>query len=383
MNQEELEETINELEQEKSKYSKEIIINSRKYLLLEENQIETKVLKTSIWALISMITIFLGATILNGMGLLPVLPMFIPLEAISLITSGTCFAIGALIHKKIDSKIGIRDSIKEFSKSNTQSELLQEKIEYSIEEEKYQNKKLINQKIIDSMIEKKNNIDALSEEYTISKKESNQNQEDIKNNINNLKNNIEEKYKELDYLSAYKVIYSNFEKKDNKKFNKSNLLYVFLGTGITYLMCFMPVVGLQSLFSNLQYATSLLIHIIPITLGATGTYTYLKKREDAHAKAFKNLNKELEEMDISNEIEKKYNNGENINKTINKIITEISQLRIELEKEIINLNSLNNEGEIELSKSNDIEISLPKDIQLDEAPIEKGPSLVKKFPYKK
>ena len=69
-------------------------------------------------------------------------------------------------------------------------------------------------------------------------------------------------------------------------------------------MCFMPVVGLQSLFSNLQYATSLLIHIIPITLGATGTYTYLKKREDAHAKAFKNLNKELEEMDISNEIEK-------------------------------------------------------------------------------
>ena len=148
-------------------------------------------------------------------------------------------------------------------------------------------------------------------------------------------------------------------------------------------MCFMPVVGLQSLFSNLQYATSLLIHIIPITLGATGTYTYLKKREDAHAKAFKNLKNELEEMDISNDIEKKYNNGESINKTINKIIKEISRLRIELEKEIINLNSLNNEGEIELSKSNDIEISLPIDNQIEKAPIEKGPSLVKKFPYKK
>ena len=54
-----------------------------------------------------------------------------------------------------------------------------------------------------------------------------------------------------------------------------------------------------------------------------------------------------------------------------------------MEKEIINLNSLNNEGEIELSKSKDKKISLPKDIQLEEAPIEKGPSLVKKLPYKK
>ena len=143
MNQEQFDEIIDKLEQEKSKYSKEIIINNRKYLLLEENQIETKALKTSIWALISMITIFLGATILNGMGLLPVLPMFIPLEAISLITSGTCFAIGALINNKIESKTGIRDSIKEFSKSNTQSELLQEMIEYSIEEEKYQKSPLM------------------------------------------------------------------------------------------------------------------------------------------------------------------------------------------------------------------------------------------------
>ena len=44
---------------------------------------------------------------------------------------------------------------------------------------------------------------------------------------------------------------------------------------------------------------------------------------------------------------------------------------------------LNNEGEIELSKSNDIEISLTIDNQIEKKKKKKGPSLVKKFPYKK
>ena len=383
MNQEQFDEIIDKLEQEKSKYSKEIIINNRKITLLENDQLDEKIIEIMTFSFVSMLIIFLGLLLLNGIGLLPILPIVIPLEAISLITSGTSFIVGSLLQKKLESKRRIKERIKDFSKAKNQSELLQEKIEYTIEEEKYQNKKLIVQTIIDSMIEKQNNINSLSEEYTISKKESNQTMEDIENNINNLNNIIEEKYKELDYLTAYKVIYSNYEKKDNKKFNKEKVLYGVLGGFFSVLICFIPMVSFEKLFLNATHVSSNFIYFIPFILGATGTYIYLKKREDSHAKAFENLKNELEGMDLSNDIEKKYDNGESINKTINKIITEISRLRIELEKEIININSFNNEEETELSKSNGIENSLSIDNQIEKAPIEKGPSLVKKFPYKK
>ena len=144
------------------------------------------------------------------------------------------------------------------------------------------------------------------------------------------------------------------------------------------------MISFEKLFFNSPHVSSKFIYYIPFIIGAAATSTYMKKRTDNQVKAFENLKNELEEMDLSNDIEKKYDKGESINKTIYKIITEISRLRIKLEEEILLLDSFNNEVETELSKSNDIENSLPIDIQFEErSTIEKGPSLVKKIPLKK
>ena len=203
MNQEQFDKIIDKLEQEKSKYSKEIIINNRKKTLLENGQLDEKIIEIMTFSFVSMLIIFLGLLLLNGIGLLPILPIVIPLEAISLITSGTSFIVGSLLQKKLESKRRIKERIKDFSKAKNQSELLQEKIEYTIEEEKNKNKKLIVQKIIDSMIDKQNMINSLSEKYYVRRKELNQTKKDTENNIDNLNNIIEEKYNELDYLNSF------------------------------------------------------------------------------------------------------------------------------------------------------------------------------------
>ena len=203
MNQEQFDEIIDKLEQEKSKYSKEIIINNRKKTLLENGQLDEKIIEIMTFSFASMLIIFLGL-LLNGIGLLPILPIVIPLEAISLITSGTSFIVGSLLQKKLESKRRIKERIKDFSKAKNQSELLQEKIEYTIEEEKNKNKKIIVQKIINSMIDKQNMINSLSEKYYVRMKELNQTKKDTENNIDNLNNIIEEKYNELDYLNSPK-----------------------------------------------------------------------------------------------------------------------------------------------------------------------------------
>ena len=133
----------------------------------------------------SMMIIFLGILLINQIGLLPTLPILVPVEGISLIISGTSIVIGTILQNKLKSKRQTNERIKEFSNANTQSELLQEEIEYTIEEKKNKNRKLIAQKVMDSINDKQNKINSLSEEYTISKKESNQKIEDIEKNIDN------------------------------------------------------------------------------------------------------------------------------------------------------------------------------------------------------
>ncbi len=380
MIQEQFDEIMSELEKEKSRYNKEIIINNRKKYLLKNNQVDTKIMETIALSFTSMMIIFLGILLINQIGLLPTLPILVPVEGISLIISGTSIVIGTILQNKLKSKRQTNERIKEFSNANTQSELLQEEIEYTIEEEKNKNKKLIVQKVMNSINDKQNKIDSLSEEYTISKKESNQTIEDTEKNIDNLNDAIEEKYNELDYLTSYKLIYSNFEKKDNKKLNIENIIYSVFGGAFSIPTCLSTLPVFEKIFLNNPHVNSIIALFIPFTLGTVGTYTYLKKKEDCHREVFKNLKSELEENALSSDIEKKYNNGTSINKSINKIITEISRLRIKLEEEKLLLNSFDNEDEIEPSKSNDKENILPIDIQSEENnTIEKGPTLVKKY----
>ena len=112
MIQEQFDEIMNELEKEKSRYNKEIIINNRRETLLKNNQVDTKIMETITLSFTSMMIIFLGILLINQIGLLPTLPILVPVEGISLIISGTSIVIGKILQNKLKSKRQTNERIK-------------------------------------------------------------------------------------------------------------------------------------------------------------------------------------------------------------------------------------------------------------------------------
>lgn len=264
------------------------------------------------------------------------LPLFstIPADLFPLIVTGLSLLGGKLISFLNEKFTHTRAKFKKISNAKKEKDKVSEMIDYEIQALKDTYRFKLMTDIIDSLHKNKEDFEGLEKKYDISNNNTPQTYEETITNIENLKKELEEKYKELDVIATKKVLHDRFynfrffSNRFDKRFTNTSiwLLFTLIFLSLPYIaihdgLTFNPIVKeLTVLFSILSSM------IVP-------TAYFIKKDHDL-LKIFNKKNNSLG----SDKLSKKPNKKEivelnEILKNYESVTLKICNLEVELQKQ--------------------------------------------------
>lgn len=311
-----------ELKKEKEKNEQKILLYDDRARMTRVNRLENKSVETLVLSMFSYVLLFIVTVVLIGTIGISKINAFFPGISYPLTLVGSSLIMGTIGSKLFNKKYDTKKRFDNFSTSVTESEKLEEEVQYYIELQKANN---LN-KVIDKSMAELNNVQRYHSNYNIKL----QSKEEIDQRMATLSNIIKEQSDELNILTTKKVLRNQF-KNIRSRFNKiENFLQMPVMFGLTCLcLTALPVILVPELVPSSSLFTTLSLTAVPFSLGIVSSGIYFSKKYSSYKKAFNNLNKQLGSESLNenlNEIEKE-NFEELINITINELGVSIAQLK--------------------------------------------------------
>lgn len=300
----------------------------------------------------------------------PFIASFIPAKVIPYLFMGLSTVLSIINEKYLDKKSIYTEKYKELTKNKNATEIKEIETLNEIEYNKAINRRNIFNETIKLIEYNKNMHDILSKNYKIEIKNSNNNE--ISNNINRIKKELDDSYKELDKITTrnyltkkYWSIRENYQKKLNPLVNGlmsgllAMLLIFGLSAGIRDLMAFKTVLG------SISYTLAPLIGVSLVTGIAS------KKEYKSDEKAFNKIINDINDQELKKKIDIK--EEEMFNMKESELIDHISKLENELFEQIRINEYVKETIDNEYNKTKEYENTKTDAIYLD------GPTLDKKL----
>lgn len=259
--------------------------------------------------------------------------------ALSSISTGcvlSSLGIGKIIHDKIDKKTNVKEAIKNNCQATTEDEKYIEQSNYEVKKNNLINRNKILEKVKKSILSEVVALESVSKIY------------DIKNNLDNL-------YKELDILTFKDYLLDNYGDNVDRLYRRTMNLASATISGFAT-MFFTNVTNL--LASSSESVVSL---ISTFVVGSVGAVLYSNKVNSDKKKAFEKLNSELGESVIDVNNKDIYKDKANIENSIDVLIKRITELKLE---EVKLSNLTNSSKDIDEQEEEELLINI-KDKQIN------------------
>ena len=257
------------------------------------------------------------------------------------------------------------EEMKKISNSKTYKQRIEELTRYEIEKDKLEllnddlnvQKFLIEEKLLNDCIVTEKNI----------------NEVEVKNNIQNIKENIEKKQKEINETLTKEILTSNFNKFRNAK-SDAFISSMFGGLGL-YAIC---NIHLISRVYNGKINNALEV-AAPFIIGALSFATYSIKEIKDNLDVFNKLNDELGDSKLPEYSKEQKKYTEDYHYYLRLKMAELRELRIRLEQEFCKLTTLDNSQNSQIEKYEQNVESLSYTEEQNVINEEKTPSLIRKL----
>ena len=372
------EKIIKRFDTEKLKNTKLINSLNEKIRMSQIHQLDFKITLLLAFSSIPMLVFNLALMIASASGLVI---SNLSVWSVAAILICTTFGTGAIINKIVNKKFQIKERIKKFSKAKTEQEKLEEEIRYQVEYEKLNSKNNLIDKIITVLETNSKILNKVSNNYYLVNKYESESKETLENDINIINNKINKQKSELDNLTTKKVLC------DILSCIKPNYMLVvfFIAIFTTISMYLGLSLYLAAKITNTVITDLFLLPIGSISLlGSliTGSIT-IKKNHNLKI-IFNKIKDELGDTtltaELSNSLEKLYNEIEKIKSLIKLKTDEISAFQVLLLEKKQALEILSSTEEVKKDKQNSQNLNLQHSFIQEESTVtleEEGPKLVK------
>ncbi len=298
-----------------------------KIMLINENDFETRATNALAFSIIPWggASMFLMQTIVQS-GIVPlnmIQPLFVGVPAL----------IGIIGEELFTRKSKWRERLRNFSKSKTQKEKLEESTKYEIEKAKLISANMVLKQTYDDLSANENLISSLSTSYNVTEKDVDaRTKEEIADNIENINKDWQKKQQEVDIATTKSVL-----KRVKDKFNNffDILIAVIMGGMMSMMIYDMPIIYLNQL-ENIQFQASFLGILAPAIVGGLACGGYCVKRRINHTFVFKTINSELGDNAISEF--RDYEEDTRLDTALEDVIKDTSAVKLKLESEKQKLN---------------------------------------------
>lgn len=317
-----------ELEKIKEQNNEKISINERKSRVVNFNQLENKALVTSTFSIFGYMGLFMAAAFLMKSFNINVIKNILTIFSYPGVLLGSSFVIGIIATIPFYKKYNNKNKLKKFSNAKTQSQKLEEEIDYQIELEKANNRnKAIDESII--LLDKNQSIlNKISNKYDLIDKNAPKNKDEANQKSEELSTIIEKQYDKLDLLATKKVLHKRFWRVRNKWTRSIHSTFASIVVGI-FIFAFS---NFQSLLFAGGSISSFASVIIPFIVGIIGSNIYITKRNENYKMAFNNFNNKLGENALVEDLCSAIDEKEEIDSLIENQIKDISLSTVQLQE---------------------------------------------------
>ena len=292
-----------ELNNRYDKYLKERNRCANNSYIIEQNKFENRTLPFFGGTAIIFLLLNVGCIFLTGHhmafhiteGVNYLLPFcnIIPADYLPLLLMGVSAGIGKVFSAISEKFTQYKKRFKEISKAKSDKAKIEEIAKYNIKSEQMTNRYKIITEVLDRLAQDHKSLDELDKKYDLSYTCLPQTEEDTDKAIDNLSQQLKEKYTELDLITTKKVMHEMFYKsrfrsnRFDKAFNNAALLWVITST-VTVLT--------HIFFGNVLPFTNtgkLIYALVSILGGGVFANTIAIKQARDPYKVFNKMNKEL------------------------------------------------------------------------------------------
>ncbi len=334
----------------KEKLSGNLAKNQEKIAQLKYKQ---KIIERNKWTdeltTMAIISALIWAISVIVIALLKASPLYL------LVNTAISLGVGALGTNYLYKKYDYKNKLKEFSKAQTQKELLIEDVKYDLEIAKLKSQTKMLEKCLDFSNEQNPYLENLFKSYNLAIKDS-RSKEEIQLEIEKIRQEINHIQAEIDNINNKSILLTNFCDVKNKSWKRFNFFQA-IGGGLTagLLIEVLPL-ALVCLSSNYQMAFPLAITMIaaPGIIGGTVGYGIKKWQNKIYLEAYEDIVKDLNKEslpdfnDLGND-----KTLSNYNSEVNNLITKSSELGIKADINYCVLEEMENQ---EKEKNNNDEI---------------------------
>lgn len=309
MNIEDFEKSKKELEKIKKENNEKVLINEKKFRIVNVNQLENKTLITSLFSFFGYMGLFVAVAFLMKLFNINFIKNILTVFSYPGILLGSSFTIGIIATTLFYKKYNNKNRLKDFSKAKTQLQKLEEEIYYQIELEKANNRNKAIDKSIILLDENQSIWNKISNRYDLIDRDAPKNKDEANQKSDELSTIIEKQYDKLDLLATKKVLHERFWRVREKWARRVDNI---IASAVVSISIF-AFSNLQSLLFAGVTTPSLVAVFIPLIVGFIGSNIYLTKRNKDYKIVFNNLNNDLGEnalledlcsaIDEKNEIE--------------------------------------------------------------------------------
>lgn len=322
---EELKKITQKLKDTKDENYNKISMYYNKYRIVSENQKDYQLMKTLTFStfpfFVMIITLMLNDTLtINLLNTIP--PLTLPI-----ITIAGSLTIGSTINKILNKKSKIKEKFKNFSKSKTEIEKLEEELNYKIKLEKLKNRNIIIEDILDNIESKITILENISSNID---KDEIKTEEELRITINELSKILNEKYNKLDILTTQKVLSNRFYKIRQKGQKILDIPMIVMLSGlIATVFTTLPFIVTHT-EEYIPFFKKEILLISSLTIGPVIGVTYYLKKNSNENKVFNKINKTLGNNALSEKENNLYSEKAQIKKVINQLLSEIITTKIML-----------------------------------------------------
>lgn len=357
---EDFKKTKDELNIQKEANDKLAYINDERTRMAKVNQLDYKLENILAFAMFPYFGLTFGFMGLSSLIGVSTLASIIPPLSIPAILVSCSLGIGFIGRKLTDKKYKTKERFRSFSKAKTETEKIEEEIYYQLELEKVNNRNQIVQQIISSLDSNEALLRSFSRKYDINEKNISQTEQDAKQRLEELTAILEQKYRELDVLTAQKVLSESFWRLRCKGQKGSDLTLAFMGGGMMTMMVHsMPLMVMREALTYNSIFAGFVPTLFPFAIGAVGVGSYWIIRNKNREKAFNNLNDTLGENSLPKIVSSTYDETQELISMIERKISDISITEIQLKEQQRALDTITSQQTKTNDNSKDIEKIIP------------------------
>lgn len=354
-----------EIEQEINKNNNEIENLKNKIRIIRNNTFQIKIIRVLSMAILTGSLLFIPTAFLARINLIP----YDLLQVFNILISAN---IGFIGEKIITKKLKLNEKLKQFSKSHTNDEKIEEENRYKMKVKQLESINQVLTQTIKKLEEKAKKIKEISKEYTIVNNDH-RTLSEIEESINKNNRSYTDTKEAIIKYSNKVALQQNLNIARDKVNDIQNVLvYPMFGALLIMIFYNIPLLGNYSVgFNALRF-------IIPNIAGYIGSLSCILKVSRDSKKAFKKINSELNEDSLKEKIWDL--SDEQYEEELSILINQASNILVKLEEEKIKLCALKENSKDEYSKNNQ---SFNNNLNLVSSPIQSEPHVLRKLKKRK